>query len=178
MHILLKRGAMFDIATRISRSMSILLRYFDLITATAEKPASPKYDVANGTRTRRALQPTSGNSSRALTQNEMSELGLYMLFKVRSEVRLINYSASRDVNPRAAFAFLAKGFLFQLYFPMSSEKYFSKCEIRAFKCEHITIFKSHSSVFCRERLPDCKFKWDFISGKLSHCSLFIKRSVF
>ena len=29
---------MLDIATRISRSMSILLRYFDLITATAEKP--------------------------------------------------------------------------------------------------------------------------------------------
>ena len=67
---------MLDIATRISRSMSILLRYFDLITATAEKPASHKYDVANGTRTRRALQLTSGNSSRTLTQNAMSELGL------------------------------------------------------------------------------------------------------
>ena len=67
---------MLDIATRISRSMSILLRYFDLITATAEKPASHKYDVANGTRTRRAFQLTSGNSSRTLTQNAMSELGL------------------------------------------------------------------------------------------------------
>jgi len=76
---------MFDMATRMSRSMSILLRYFDLITATAEKPASHKYDVASGTRTRTALQPTSGNSDRALTQNEMSELGFYMLFKVRSE---------------------------------------------------------------------------------------------
>ena len=90
---------MFDIATRISRSMSILLRYFDLITATAEKPYSHNYDVANDTRARRALQPTSGNSARALTQNEMSELGLYMFFKVRSEVRLINCSTSRDVNP-------------------------------------------------------------------------------
>ena len=99
MHILSKRGAMFDIATRISRSMSILLWYFDLITATAEKPASHKYDVANGTRIRRALQPTSGNSARALTQNEKSELGLYMLFKVRSEVRWINCSAEKDVNP-------------------------------------------------------------------------------
>ena len=39
-----------------------------LTTATAEKPASHKCDVANGTRTRRALQPTSGNSDRALTQ--------------------------------------------------------------------------------------------------------------
>ena len=96
MHILLKRGAVFDYATRISRSMSILLRYFDLITATAEKPASHKYDVANGTKTRKALQPTSGNSARALTQNEMSELGLYMLFKVKSEVRSINCSAWRD----------------------------------------------------------------------------------
>ena len=91
MDILSKRGAMFHIATRISRSMTILLWYFNLITATAEKPASHKYDVANGTRTWRALPPTSGNSARALTQNEMSELGLYMLFKVRTEVRLINF---------------------------------------------------------------------------------------
>ena len=90
---------MFDIATRISRSMSILLRYFDLITATAEKPTSHKHDVANGTRTRRALRPTSGNSDQALTQNEISELGLYKLFKMRSEVRSINCSASKDVDP-------------------------------------------------------------------------------
>ena len=89
MHILLNRGAMFDIATRMSRSTSILLRYLDLIIATAEKPASHKYDVANGTRTTRALQPTSGNSDRALTQNEMSQLSLYKLFKVRSEERSI-----------------------------------------------------------------------------------------
>ena len=40
MHILLNRCAMFDIATHMSRLTSILLRYFDLITATAEKPAS------------------------------------------------------------------------------------------------------------------------------------------
>ena len=78
---------MFDIATRMSRSMSILLRYFDLITASAEKPASHKYDVAKGTRTRRALQPTSENSDRAFTQNEMSKSRLYKLFKVRSEDR-------------------------------------------------------------------------------------------
>ena len=52
---------MFGIATHMSRSLSILLRYFDLITVTAEKQASHKCDViANGTRTRRALQPTSG----------------------------------------------------------------------------------------------------------------------
>ena len=57
MHILSKLGAMSDIATRISRSMSILLQYFDLIIATAEKPALHKYDVANGPRTQRALQP-------------------------------------------------------------------------------------------------------------------------
>ena len=68
MDILSKRSAMFGIAIRISRSMSILLRYFDLITATAEKPASHKYHGANGTRTLRALQPTRGNSARALTQ--------------------------------------------------------------------------------------------------------------
>ena len=68
---------MFNIATRMSRSMSILLRYFDLIIAAAEKPALHKYDVANGTRTQRALQSTSGNSNRALTQNEMSKLRLY-----------------------------------------------------------------------------------------------------
>ena len=37
MHILLNRGAMFDIATHMSRSMSILLRYFDLINAAAQK---------------------------------------------------------------------------------------------------------------------------------------------
>ena len=140
MHILSKRGAMFDIATRISCSMSILLRYFDLVTATAEKPASHKCDVANGTRVRRALQPTSGNSARALTQNKMSQLGLYMLFKVRSELRSINCSAARDVNPRGAFALSTKGFHIQLYFPMSSEKCFLECEIRASKCEHITAF--------------------------------------
>ena len=46
---------MFDIGTRISRLMSILLRYLDLITATAEKPALYKYDVANSIRIRRAL---------------------------------------------------------------------------------------------------------------------------
>ena len=99
MHILLNRGAMFDMTTHMSRSMSILLRYFDLITATAEKPALHNYDVAKGTRTPGALQPTSGNSDRALTQNEMSKLRLYKLFKVRSEKRSINCSASRDVNP-------------------------------------------------------------------------------
>ena len=60
MHILLNRDAMFDNATHMSRSISVLLRYFDLITATAEKPASHKCDVANGKRTQRALQPTSG----------------------------------------------------------------------------------------------------------------------
>ena len=75
MHILSKRGSMSDIATRILRYMSILLPYFDLITATSEKSALHKYDVANDTRTRKALQPTSGNSSRGLTQNAMSELG-------------------------------------------------------------------------------------------------------
>ena len=96
MHI---RDAMFDIATHMSRSMSILLRYFGLITATAEKMASHKYDVANGTRIRKALQTTSGNSDRALTQNETSELRLYMLFKMRSEERSINRSASTDANP-------------------------------------------------------------------------------
>ena len=37
MRILLNRGAMFEIVTHMLRSMSILLRYFDLITATAEK---------------------------------------------------------------------------------------------------------------------------------------------
>ena len=166
---------MIDIATRMPRSMSILLRYFDLITATAEKPASHKHDVANETRTRRALQPTSGNSDRALTQNEMRKLGLYMLFKVRSEQRSINCSASRDVNPWAAST---KGFLIQVCFSMFSEKYFSKCEIRASKCKHITVFILHSSVFCRERLPDCEFNGDLKCGKLSHCSLFINRSVF
>ena len=96
---------------------------------------------------------------------------------VRSEERSINCSASKDVNPWEAFALSTKRFVIQLCFSMSSEKYFSKCEIRASKCEHITIFISHSSVFCRERLPDCEFRWDFKSGKLSHCSLFISRSV-
>ena len=79
MHILLKRGAMCNIATRISRSMPILLRYLDLIIAIAEEPGLHKYDVANDTTTRRALQPTSGISARALTQNEMGELGLYSI---------------------------------------------------------------------------------------------------
>ena len=63
MVILSKRGAMFDIAKRISRSKSILLWHFNLITATTKKPASHKYGIANGTRTPRALQPTSGNSA-------------------------------------------------------------------------------------------------------------------
>ena len=99
MHILINHGAMFDIATRMSCSISILLQYFNLITATTEKPASHKYDVANGTRIWRALQPTSRNSDQALTQNEMSELGLYMLFKMRLEERSINCLASTDVNP-------------------------------------------------------------------------------
>ena len=73
-----------------------LLRYLN--SAAEEKSALHKYDVAKGTRTRRALQPTSGNSDRALTQNEMSRLRLYKLFKVRSEERSINCSASRDVK--------------------------------------------------------------------------------
>ena len=90
---------MFDIATCMSRSISILLQYFNLITTTAEKPASHKYDVANGTRTQRALQPMSGNSDQALTQNEMIKLGFYMLFKIRSKERSINCSVSSDVNP-------------------------------------------------------------------------------
>ena len=111
MHILLNRGAMFDIATRMSRSMSILLRYFDLITATAEKPALHKYDVAKGTRTPGALQPTSENSDGALTQNEINKLRLYKLFKVRSEKKSINCSASRDVNPKRHLDYQQKDFL-------------------------------------------------------------------
>ena len=99
MHILSKCGAMFDITTRIWHSMSVLSPYFDLITTTVKKLASHKYDVANRTKTRRALQPTSGNSARVLTRNEMSELGLHLLFKVRSEVRSINCLTSKDVNP-------------------------------------------------------------------------------
>ena len=79
MHILLNRGAMLDVATHMSRSISILLRFFDLITATAEKPASHKYDVAKGTRTRRALQPTSGNSDRALTLTRYHEKLTFLL---------------------------------------------------------------------------------------------------
>ena len=111
MHILLNRCAMFDIATHMSRSISILLRYFDLITATAEKLASHKYDVANGTRTWRALQPTIGNSDRALTYNKMNKLGLYMLFKMRSEEGPINCSASTDVNPEAHLHYQQNDFL-------------------------------------------------------------------
>ena len=76
MHILSNRSSIFDIATHISRSMSILLWYLDLITATDEKPASHKYDVANGIRIRRALQLTSGNSNRAVIQKEVIEPGL------------------------------------------------------------------------------------------------------
>ena len=80
MHLLSKRGAMFDIATCFSHSMTILLRYFDLITVIVEKPALHKYDDVKGTKTWKALQPTSGISARALTQNEMSELGLDICF--------------------------------------------------------------------------------------------------
>ena len=61
-------------------------------------------------------EPTSGNSDLASTQNEMSELGLYMLFKVGSKERSINCSASKDVNPWGAFALSTKGFLIQLFF--------------------------------------------------------------
>ena len=162
MHILLNCSAMFDIATHMSRSISILLRYFDLITITAEKPASHKYEVANGKRTQRSLQPTSGNLNRALTQNKISQLGLYMLFKVMSEERSINCSASfQRCKLLRGICIINKRILIQLCFSMSSEKYFSKCEIRASKCEQITIFISHSSIFFRERLPDCELKWDF-----------------
>ena len=111
MHISSKHGAMFDIATCMSHSMSTLLQYFDLITTTAEKPSWHKYHVANSTRTWRALQPTSGNSARTLTQNEMSDLGLYIVFKVRSEVKSINCSASRDANPERHLHYQQKDFL-------------------------------------------------------------------
>ena len=76
MHILSNGSLMFDIATRISRSMSILLRYLDLITASDEKPASHKYDVANGIRIRRALQLTRGNLNRAVIQKEVIKSAL------------------------------------------------------------------------------------------------------
>ena len=65
------RGSIFNIAARISRSMSILFWYLDLITATDKKPASHKYDVANGIRIQRALQLTSVNSNRAVIQKEV-----------------------------------------------------------------------------------------------------------
>ena len=56
--------------------MSILLRYLDLITASDEKPASHKYDVANGISIRRALQLTRGNSNRAVIQKEVIKSAL------------------------------------------------------------------------------------------------------
>ena len=158
-------------------SMSTLLQHFDLITATTEKPSLHKYHVANSTRTWRALQPTSGNSARTLAQNEMSDLGLYIVFKVRSEVKSINCSASRDVNPERHLHYQQKDFFSNCTSPCL-QKNISRNVFRASKCKHITVFTSHSLVFCREWLPDCEYKWDFRSGKLSHCSLFINRSVF
>ena len=66
MHILLNRGTMFDIATRMSRSISILLRYFDLIIATQQNRLHTSITLQKSTRTWKASQPTSGNSDRAL----------------------------------------------------------------------------------------------------------------
>ena len=91
----------FDIATCLSLSVSILLRYFDMNIATAEKPTSHKYDFANGTRKASlSLQSIIEKSDLALTQNE---LGLYKFFKVRFCER----SASINVNPCWAFALSA-----------------------------------------------------------------------
>ena len=131
---------MFDIATRMSCSISILLRYFNLITATTEKPASHKYDVANGTRIWRALQPTSRNSDQALTQNEMSELGLYMLFKMRLEERSINCLASTDVNPWGAFTLSTKDFLSNFASPCLQKNISQNARL-----EHPMASTSHSS---------------------------------
>ena len=174
MHILLNRGAMFDIATRIPRSMSIFIAILEY--CCRRKPASHKYDVAKGTRTRRALQPTSGNSDRALTQNEISKLRLYKLFKVRSEERSINCSASRDVNLERHFDYQQKDFLSNCASPCLQKNISQNARL-----EHSNANTSQSSFhthrYSAERLPDCEFKWDFKSGKLSHCLLFISRSI-
>ena len=50
-----------------------LISVLDLITATDEKPASHKYDVAKGIRIQRALQLTSENLNQAIIQKEVIE---------------------------------------------------------------------------------------------------------
>ena len=65
----------------------------------------------------------------------MIELGLYMLFKVKSNGKSMNCSASRDANPCGTIALTTKGFLIHLCLSMSLEKYLLKCEIRESKCK-------------------------------------------
>ena len=155
--------------------MAILLWYFNLITATAEKPFSHKYDVANGTRTRRALQPTSGNSALALIQNEVSELGLYMLFRVRTEIRLINFSLPEMQIPEGHLHYQEKDFLSICTSPCLQKNISQNARL-----EHPNPNTSQSSYDIHRYSAgrNCEFKWDFKSGKLSHCLLFINRSVF
>ena len=100
---------MFDIATHMSRSMSIFIAILEY--CCRRKTGFTHICRCKRQKSTECLQPTSGNSDRALNQNEMSKLRLYKLFKVRSEERSIHCSASRDVNPERHFDYQQKDFL-------------------------------------------------------------------
>jgi len=102
----------------------------------------------------------------------MSELGLCMLFKVRLEERLIKCSASRDVNPWGHLHYQQKDFLSNCASPCLQKNISQNARL-----EHPNVNTSQSSYHTHRYSAgrDCQI---VSLNALSHCSLFINRSVF
>ena len=96
------------VATLISRSTFILDMYLLLITATAEKPVSHKYEVANGSKNFIVFTHRSGYSFFTLPQNSGKDIVSKLPFKLELLDKSINCSSS--IKERRSIEECWKGF--------------------------------------------------------------------
>jgi len=73
-------------------------RYLLFITATAENPASHKYEVENGLKIRRAFSHIRGYSFFIEIQNFVNSILVNFYFKLLSQDNSIRLSSSVEIN--------------------------------------------------------------------------------
>ena len=72
--------------------------YLVFSAATAEKPASQRYDVAKGRRIPTAFCPKSGYCLSTLSQNSLRACDVNLSLNVESDVMSMNWSSSAELK--------------------------------------------------------------------------------
>ena len=98
--------------------------YLVFSVATAEKPASQRYDVVKGRRIPIAFCPKSGYCLSMLSQNSLRACDANLSLNVELDVMSMNWSSSAELKSVGAGAW--KGPLTQSYWELFSGKYFLK----------------------------------------------------